>query len=74
MPARDLPNPTLVAEHVPDFTTEIDGNGVRHEVELPGAIRLGVDLGGHTIWFLERKAGKALANLDAATADTTPAE
>lgn len=72
--------PTLYIEHHPDFSTEVDGNGLNQRHELPGHVYFGLVVNGVKI-PLGRKgtAGlvadikRAKAKQDAEVAPGTPA-
>lgn len=36
----------LVAKHVPDYSMELDGDGNKSRIELPGHVEIGVDVEG----------------------------
>lgn len=59
----------LYVDHEPDFSNEVDGNGAKQRVELPGFIEIGVLVNGHKVALHRLKAGNLLPQLDKAKAD-----
>lgn len=47
---------TLSAEHEPDFSTEVDGNGVRYSEELPGFVTIYANIDGGKVQLARLKA------------------
>jgi hypothetical protein len=56
----------VVGLHEPDYSTEKDGNGVPHQVELPGFYTVGVEIDGVFVPILRRKAAGLFADIERA--------
>lgn len=50
----------VVGLHVPDYSIEMDANGSKHSVELPGIFQVGVLFGDHFHVVHAFKAGNAI--------------
>lgn len=60
----DFSKPTLYVEHVPDYGIETDGNGVKHEVELPGHVNFGVEIDGVKVQLGRKATAGLLADIE----------
>ena len=72
--------PSLYVEHKPDYSNEVDGNGLKHQVELPGHVYFGFVIDGVKIPVgrkgtagLLADIGRAKAKADAQAAAAPPA-
>lgn len=54
------------ARHVPDQTQEVDSNGIRQNVELPGYVEIGVDIDGHFLVIARKATAGLLADINRA--------
>ena len=80
MSAKDFGTPTLYVEHKADRSTEVDGNGTKQSVELPGFVYFGfvidgvkIPLGRKGTAGLEADIARAKAKADAQAAAAPPA-
>jgi hypothetical protein len=64
---------SVYVDHEPDFTNEVDGNGVKHSIELPGFVEIGVVVDGVKVPLTRQKAGNLLPQLDKAKANAAKA-
>jgi hypothetical protein len=60
--------PTLYATHVPDYSTEVDGNGVKQRVELPGHVEFGLIVNGVKVRIAQKATAGLLADITRAKA------
>lgn len=67
-----LGTPKLYVEHVPDHTSELDGNGVRQVHELPGHVDIGVEIDGVKIRLGRKATAGLLADIERAKAKAAP--
>lgn len=70
--------PQLYVEHKPDSSTEVDGSGVKHAVELPGHVYFGFVINGVKIPLGRKGTAGLLADIRraqgaAASTDAAPA-
>lgn len=54
---------TIDVRRIPDASTEVDGNGNKQQVELPGFLEYGVNLDGHFQVLFRTKAPGTLADI-----------
>ena len=51
------------ARHKPDQHFELDANGIRKEVELPGFVEIGVEIDGHFLVLFRKHTAGLLADI-----------
>lgn len=72
MSARTLGPITIVSEHVPDYTLEVDGNGNKQRVELPGHVSFYLVVDGARVRIGHKAAAGLFADIDRAKAAAPP--
>ena len=64
MATLSLDTPTLYVEHVPDYSTEIDANGLPQVNELPGHVYFGVVIDGVKVPLGRKATAGLLADVE----------